>query len=144
MNLTDHFHLEELIASQTAVRSKIDNTPPEYIIDRLRETAVQMELVRMMLGNEPITVSSGYRSPDLNTAIGGSKTSAHCDGYAVDFIAPRAGTPLQICRKLIAKGLKFDQLIEEGTWVHVSFDPRMRGQVLTMRDGRYTPGLSHA
>lgn len=63
--------------------------------------------------------------------IGGVENSAHCLGYAVDFICPRAGTPLFICREVQAAQIKVDQCIQEGTWVHISFDPRYRNEFLT-------------
>lgn len=140
--LTDHFSLEELIA--TAHRG-IDNTPPPAVVDVLRQTAAHMEAVRVLLANKTIIVNSGYRSPALNAAVGGAENSAHMLGWAVDFICPSFGSPLTICRALVAameKGrLRADQIIEEGSWVHISFDPRLRGEVLTMQGGRYRPGL---
>ena len=75
--------------------------------------------------------------------VRGVPTSAHCTGYAADFICPAFGTPLEIVRAIQAHNahcieqcqgadvISFDQLIEEGTWVHISFDPKMRGQALT-------------
>ena len=143
--LTPHFSLEELTRSQVAVRKGIDNTPGPVSMQNLQFTAEAMERVRAVLG-VPITVSSGYRSPPLNAEIGGAPTSAHVLGLAVDFVADRFGSPLDICRALVAAEIKFDQLIEEGTWVHISFDPRMRGQVLTKRPGvaGYQSGLRHA
>ncbi|MBA4010778.1 MAG: peptidase M15 [Phenylobacterium sp.] len=143
--LTPHFSLEELTRSQVAVRKGIDNTPGPVSVQNLQTTAEAMERVRAILG-VPITVTSGYRSPPLNDAIGGSPTSAHTLGLAVDFVADRFGAPLDICRKLVEARVRFDQLIEEGTWVHISFDPRMRGQVLTKRPGvaGYQAGLRHA
>jgi len=74
--------------------------------------------------------------------LGSKDTSAHVLGFACDFICPAFGTPLEICKAIEASGIRFDQLIEEGTWVHLSIDPRMRQQVLTMRNGKYSTGLS--
>jgi hypothetical protein len=89
-----------------------------------------------------ITVSSGYRCPALNKAVGGAKSSAHVSGHAVDFNCFSFGTPLEICRALAASDLKWDQMIEEGTWVHLSWDPRLRQQILTKRPGgAYALGL---
>lgn len=142
--LSEHFSLDELIATS---HRGIDNRPPKVVIANLAETARRMETVREILGARPILVTSGYRCPALNTEVGGSKTSAHLLGWAVDFICPRFGSPLDICRVLAAAraagDLDFDQLIEEGTWVHISFEPRpMRGQVLTKRaGGGYALGL---
>lgn len=137
--LTAHFALEELAATQ---HRDIDNRPPPEVVATLRTTAAQMEQVRRLLGERVISVSSGYRCPELNRAVGGSRTSAHLTGHAVDFNCFGFGPPSAVCRALAESPLRFDQLIEEGTWVHVSFDPRMRRQVLTKRPGGgYSLGL---
>ena len=143
MMLSKHFHLSEFTASQTAARKRIDNTPTPAIIAQLKATARSMELVRTILGGKPILISSGYRSPALNKAVGGSRTSAHVRGDAVDFICPGFGSPLAICRALsIQPDLPYDQIIEEGTWVHIGFAKSPRREVLTMRDGKYQLGLA--
>ena len=128
--LSRYFTLAELSESDTATRLHIDNTPSAAIVQALTETAQHMDQVRDLLGG-PVQVLSGYRSPALNTAIGGSAHSAHMSGRAVDFVCRSFGTPLQICQKIVTAGIKFDQLIQEGTWVHISFDPQMRNQVMT-------------
>jgi len=122
--LTPHFTLEEFTDSQTAARNGIPNVPSvnsqEY--KNLQRTAETMELVRTKLGDKPILISSGYRSPQVNAAVGGSKNSAHMSGLAVDFSCPGFGTPKQICKKLepIMKEFGIDQLIHEyDTWVHL-------------------------
>lgn len=134
--LTDHFSLEEMTASETAARRGIDNTPSPAIIKNLTRTAQLLERVRVLLGSKPILVSSGYRSPALNAAVGGSKTSAHMQGLAADFICPGFGTPLEICKLLDSLGVNFDQLIQEGTWVHIGLAAdgvKPRRQVLTAK-----------
>lgn len=142
MKLSPNFALAEFITSQTAARRNIDNAPPPDVIDRLKATAAKLELVRAFLG-KPLLISSGYRSPALNKAIGGAANSAHVLGYAADFICPGFGSPLAVCKALAGSGLAFDQVIEEmGRWIHISFGPRMRGQVLTMKGGKYTVGLA--
>ena len=138
MQLTEHFSVEEMTATQT----RIDNTPPQEVMSSLRIVAESMEIVRGALGDRPIHVNSGYRSPEVNTAVGGSKTSAHMQGFACDFICPKFGTPIEVCEAIVAAGIRFDQLIEEGTWVHISFARPMRQEVLTKRGPGYTPGLS--
>lgn len=142
MNLTPHFTLAEMTVSQTAARKGLSNEPSERALENLIKTAYVMEDIRALLGNKPISVSSGYRSHAVNKAVGGSNTSAHVDGLACDFICPAFGSPLAICKIIARSGIKFDQLIEEGTWVHISIDPRMRQQVLTMRNGKYSMGLT--
>jgi putative chitinase len=140
VKLSPHFTLEEL----TVTNKPLDNSPSNAILEVLRTTAFYMEQVREVLGNVAIKVNSGYRSPEVNKAVGGSKTSAHLFGYAVDFTAS-GHTPYTIANVLARSDIKFDQLIFEGTWVHISFDPKMRREVLTAhRNGdttTYTKGL---
>lgn len=145
--LSAHFTLAELTISGTAARRGLKNTPPLNIVEVLTLTADRMEKVRSLLLDRPIAVSSGYRSPEVNKAVGGSKTSAHMTGHAVDFTCPSFGTPRQIVAHLQANAAAlgpFDQIIEEfGEWVHIGFGPGKRGQVLTARhvDGEtvYSP-----
>ncbi|MBX9706862.1 MAG: DUF882 domain-containing protein [Caulobacteraceae bacterium] len=144
--LSDHFTLAELTHSNTALRRGLDNTPPPEVLDQLILTADRMEGVRQLLGDRPIKVSSGYRSPAVNRAVGGSRTSAHRTGHAVDFTCPDFGTPAEVAAHLAKHLTDFDQLIEEfGGWVHIGFGPGKRRQVLTARKvgGRtkYTPGI---
>lgn len=129
MKLTDNFTLEEFTQSDTAIRLGIKNIASPTIIGRLKLVAEQMEKIRKLLGF-PVFINSGYRSPELNKKIGGSATSAHCEGYAVDFVCRKFGTADEIVKVIKHSGLKYDQLIGEGTWVHISFDPRMRQQTL--------------
>jgi zinc D-Ala-D-Ala carboxypeptidase len=136
--LTPHFSLEELQATQ---HREIDNAAPSSLIPILTDTATRMEAVRTLLGDRVITVSSGYRCPALNTAVGGSPTSAHMSGHAVDFNCYGFGDPLAVCRALAASDIPFDQVIREYTWTHISFDPRMRRQTLTAQRGHYVDGL---
>ena len=118
--LSDHFSLEELIFSETAARQGIDNTPSPGIVENLGRIAIKLEEVRSLLGGASIHVSSGYRSPELNSFIGGSRTSAHMKGLAADFIVPAFGSALDVARAIAASGIVFDQLIHEyGTWVHI-------------------------
>ncbi|NUX55909.1 D-Ala-D-Ala carboxypeptidase family metallohydrolase [Paraburkholderia youngii] len=149
MRLTDHFTLEELTQSETAARRRIDNTPSTAIVEHLTRTAHTLEQVRTLLGSHPVLVSSGYRSPALNAVVGGAANSAHMTGLAADFICPGFGTPLEICRKVAASGIVFDQLIQEGTWVHIGLarvGQKSRQQALTANFGAggttYTSGIA--
>lgn len=122
--LTKNFTLEEFTDSQTAARKGIDNVPAARSQERknLQRTAETMEEVRAILGDKPVLISSGYRSPQVNAAVGGSKSSAHMSGLAADFSCPGFGTPRAICKKLQPhmKELGVDQLIHEyDTWVHL-------------------------
>lgn len=128
--LSPHWTLEELIFSSTAVRLGIDNTPPPAIVANLTQACSLFEQVRALLG-VPMHTDSGFRCWTLNAVVGGSKTSGHPLGWCLDFIAPWIATPLEIVKEIAASKIKFDQLIQEGTWVHISADPRMRMEVLT-------------
>jgi zinc D-Ala-D-Ala carboxypeptidase len=119
--LSQHFSMDEMTQSQHAVRACIDNTPVDaVVVDNLQMTAQMLEAVRELLGGHPLLISSGYRCQKLNTLIGSGRTSQHTQGLAVDFTCTSFGTPKQICRYLINQGFVFDQLIWEGTWVHMS------------------------
>jgi zinc D-Ala-D-Ala carboxypeptidase len=148
MQLTEHFSLEELIASETAVRLGIDNTPPVKLMPNLHALAAGLELVRAALDGYPIHVNSGYRCIALNTKIGGAKNSLHIDGLAADIICPSFGPPLAVCRAIVAAGLKPDQVIHEfGQWCHVSFAApggKPRGELLTIASAArgYEVGLN--
>lgn len=144
--LSAHFTLAELTASNTAARKGIANVAPPEIVDTLFLTADRMEKVRALLGGNPIRVLSGYRSPAVNKAVGGSKNSAHMTGHAVDFTCDGFGTPAQVAAHLAKHLTHFDQIIEEfGQWVHIGFGPGKRQQLLTARKvggrTRYTPGI---
>jgi hypothetical protein len=131
MNLSPHFTLEEFTHSQTAARMGLDNTPHATTVAALSATAAGMEMVRAALGSKPIVISSGYRSPTLNTVARGSRRSQHLLGEACDFTCPAFGTPREIVALLVDSTVPYDQLIYEyGAWVHISFGPRNRREVL--------------
>jgi zinc D-Ala-D-Ala carboxypeptidase len=137
MNLTTHFALSEFTASTYAARHDIDNKPSEHVLESLRRTALGLEMVRMRLGAVPIHITSGYRSPELNRKVGGSATSQHMKGEAVDFRAPRFGRARQIVDALVDSEIEYDQLILEypgpSEWVHISFvQTRPRHQALVI------------
>jgi len=132
--LSPHFTLAELTISATAARKGVSNKPTAAALAVLRRTAQRMEEVRALLGGRPIVVTSGYRSDAVNRLVGGSKTSAHMTGHAVDFTCPGFGTPAQVAAHLARHLEGFDQIIEEfGQWVHIGFGPGLRGQLLTAR-----------
>lgn len=148
--LSPNFTLWEAYKSQSADRNGIDNRPPETVIPNLIRSANLMEKIRTLLGSRPISPSSWYRSPSLNRVVGGSRTSQHVHGAAVDFDCDAFGTPLDICRLLVSqsKELRFEQLILEHSWVHVSVpnDPstKPKMQVLSLlTGGRYATGLTN-
>jgi len=146
MQLSKNFKLNEFTTSQTATRKGIDNTPAAPIIERLRMLANTLEQVRTLLGDNSIRISSGYRCLALNRAIGSGDSSAHVQGYAVDFTCPNFGTPKEVANKIAQSAIKYDQIIYEGTWIHLSVDPRNRRDVLTahFKGGKatYTKGIA--
>lgn len=144
--LSPHFSLAEMTVSATGSRLGLSNLPGPRELATLTRTAERMEEVRALLGNLPILVSSGYRSPAVNHAVGGSSSSAHMTGHAVDFICPAFGSPAKVAAHLARNLTAFDQIIEEfGDWVHIGFGPGQRRQLLTARRirgrTRYTAGI---
>lgn len=141
VKLTAHFDLEEFVRSNVATSKGIDNTPPPDVVRRLWSVAGHMETIRALLG-KPINIHSGYRCEALNKAVGGVGNSAHITGYAVDFTCPDYGSPYKVATELASSpSVSFDQLICEGTWVHISFDPKMRRELLTLANGQYRKGI---
>ena len=107
------------------------------MVDALRRTAQLLEQVRALL-NKPILVSSGYRAPLVNRAVGGAANSAHMLGCAADFSCPAFGSPLEVAREIGQSDIVFDQLIYEfRAWVHIAWSPQTRRMVLTI-DGAGT------
>ena len=148
MKLSANFSLAEL--TKTNVR-QFDNTPSMQVIDNLQ---VLVDSVLQPIRNKfgPVTVTSGYRSPEVNKAIGGSATSDHCFGFAADFEV--AGVDNKELARWVADNLKFKQLILEfytkgvpdSGWVHVSYDKtNLTQKVITATKvgGRtvYSPGI---
>lgn len=118
--LSPHITLGELTLSQVATRRGLDNTPPPPVLRSLTRLATTLERVRQSLGDAPLIISSGYRSPSVNSAVGGAGGSAHLRGLAADFVAPAFGDPRAVAVRLAADpDVLFDQLIYEGTWVHI-------------------------
>jgi hypothetical protein len=119
MNLSPNFTLEEMIASETAVRYGIDNTHNNEVLMNLRRLALFLEEVRTAVGM-PLRINSAYRSPEANSKVGGKPTSQHCKGAAAD-IKVKGMTPDQVVKAIIAAGLPYDQVIREfDSWTHVS------------------------
>lgn len=135
LELSPHFMLQEFTRSDTATRKGLSNIPDQDALRNLFKVAQLLEQVRSLLGNRVIHVSSGYRSPEVNAAVGGSKNSDHLLGLAADFTCPRYGTPLEICRAIQKSNIVFGQLIWEGSWVHISVGTKR--QVLT---AKFSPG----
>ena len=152
MQLTENFSLSELVKSETALRKGLDNTPTPEVIASLQVLAEKvLQPVREHF-DRVVKINSGYRAPEVNAKVGGSKTSDHCKGMAADIEIP--GVPNHELAEWISKNLEFTQVILEfytpgvpdSGWVHVSYDPAdLKKQELTAvkRDGKtvYLPGL---
>ena len=148
MRLSPHFVLSEMTRSQTATRMGISNTPSDNEVDSLKalcRNVLEPVRTRYRVAFSP---SSGYRSPALNSAIGGSSRSQHCKGEAVDFEIPHVSN-WQVA-KWIERNLIFDQLILEhyidsdpnSGWIHVSYTRgKNRLEVLRFDGVKYRPGI---
>jgi len=123
MKLSEHFSLAEFTASDTAERRRIDNSLPPELLNAAQNTAEMMEKIREVLGDNPIIITSGYRCPELNRAIGSGDSSDHLKAAAVDFKCPSFGSPKAVAMHLADKidSLGVGQLIHEfDSWCHVS------------------------
>lgn len=145
--MTEHFTLSELIASDTARLRGIDNAPPAEVMPHLQRTAEGLERVRALTGH-PIKILSGYRCPELNRAVHGSKDSQHMKGQAADIICPGFGSVHQVAQLVAdnAEALGVDQVIKErngrgAEWVHVSFTESPRRMALTLTTAGLVPGI---
>lgn len=131
VRLTEHFKLREFTRSAIADTYYILNAPDEDEVQRLKKLANTMEIIRGELGNRPIVITSGFRNEEVNRLAKGVPDSAHRLGWACDFQHERYAPEdvYAICRHLGQSGLiRYDQLIGYRYHVHISIDPRMRGQ----------------
>jgi putative chitinase len=134
MKLSAHFSLEEFTISSKALSMGIKNDPTPPHLENLKHLAQCMEGVRALF-NRPIEITSAYRNPQVNAAVGGVPTSAHAVGHAADFHVDGL-TDLEAAKRVRDSGLKFDQLIyEKSRCVHISFAPALRRQVLRQPGG---------
>ena len=147
MQLSKHFLLSEFTYSPTAIAKKIKNEPTQAHLDNIIMLAKNtLEPIREHF-KKPIKINSGYRSPALNRAVGGSATSQHCFGQAADIEI--AGIPNRELANWIINNLEFDQVIlefynpKEGAnsgWVHVSLKSsgNRREKLIALKDGKTT------
>jgi len=140
MRLSPHFTLEEMEASDTARRLGICNKAPSGVVRNLGFLASNLLEPLRTLIDKPIYISSGYRCEKLNKAVGGSATSQHRYGQAVDIEV--IGMSTKTLYTIIKNSkLQYDQLILEKTkhaeWVHISFCKHNRHQNLIYKDGKY-------
>lgn len=145
--LTEHFTVKEMTHSETAIRRGLDNTCPDGLKANMKRVADALEILRAHYGT-PIRVTSCYRAPAVNKAVGGSPTSAHRFANAADFTV--SGVPnIEVCRKVPELIPDFDQVIYEfgpSGWVHLGFTnkaPRKQMLSAVKRDGKtvYLPGI---
>lgn len=146
VQLSQNFSLAEMVKSETALRHGLDNTPGEAEIENLRLLCEHVLQPLRDAYQRGIKVNSGFRAPDVNAAVGGSRTSDHCKGQAADIEIP--GVANYDLASYISQYFYFTQLILEfytpgvpdSGWVHVSYDPNnLKRQVMTaMRENGKT------
>ena len=151
VHLSEHFTLAEATFSSTANRKGIDNSQVSPAVwEAAQRTALRMEKVRLILDSKPLHIDSWIRCLALNRELGSKDTSQHILGEAVDFLAPTFGSCVEVAKAIVAARplIRYDQLILEHTWVHISFSsPNSvpRGQVLSLlKTGGYAVGLTNA
>lgn len=128
----EFFSIKELCKSATADKLGITNTPTKEIEENLTKLIDYiLDPLRRAWG-KPIMVNSGYRCPKLNRAVGGATTSQHLTGQAADISTGSKEQNKKLFQLIQNLKLPFDQVIDESkfTWVHVSYSPRNRRQVL--------------
>ena len=153
MRLSKNFTVSEITRSNTAKRKGIDNSPTDKHLKSLQLMITHLiQPIRDELG--PIRVTSGYRSPKVNRAVGGSRKSQHCKGEALDLQFWRDGKMInkEIYDFVINSDLKFDQMINEFdfSWIHLSYNHTRNKNVIleafTDEDGdtayRYAPDIN--
>ena len=123
--LSEHFSLEELTVTS---HREYDNTPNEDQINNITRVAQLLEKVKALLGGKPVMVNSGYRSPQVNLAVGSKPTSQHCLGCAADIRVPGM-TPDEVVQAIKASDIPYDQLIREfDSWTHISVPNLANGE----------------
>jgi uncharacterized protein YcbK (DUF882 family) len=146
MRLSTHFTLAEMTTSETAARRGLPNNPGPAELSNLRRMANLLEQIRAKIGG-PIVITSGYRAPAVNAAVGGSPNSDHMQGRAADCHRPGL-TMRQFAERIVASGVPFDNLILEfDSWVHIAVasegaTPRRQvGTISARTGGKWRAGL---
>jgi len=120
MNLSPNFTLEELTRSEAAARNSWDNSPNEAEIENLKRLAALLQDVKAAVGGKPVIINSGFRSKQVNDAVGSNDRSQHRLGCAADLRVPGM-TPRQVVEACIEAQVPFDQIILEfDSWTHIS------------------------
>lgn len=140
--MTENYTLHSFTYSRKAEANQIDNTPSEAVQRTLEFTGASVERVNQVLGHV-VRILSGYRCEALNTLVKGSKSSQHMRGEAADIDCPKFGDAKAVALALrpYVKIIGIDQMILEGTWVHLSFSVNPRYQILTFKNGSYLKGI---
>ena len=147
--VSKNFTFTELYRSETAVALGIDNTPNATIAKRLEDVVINVIQPLRDLWGQPIIISSGYRCPALNAAVGGSASSQHKLGEALD-IHTKSDKPadnMALLKCLLRSGIPYDQIISEGvnsryepSWIHVSYTTRRPNRYKRTTMKRYKNG----
>ena len=120
MQLSPNFTLEELTRSDAAARNGWDNTPNEAEIENLKRLAALLQDVKTAVEGKAVMINSGFRSKQVNDAVGSKDTSQHRLGCAADIRVPGM-TPRQVVEACISAAVPFDQIILEfDSWTHIS------------------------
>lgn len=145
-HLTAHFTLEEMIQSQAASRMGIDNSPSDLVLSNLLKVCKALEKIREHYG-KPMHIGSGYRCPQLNTAVGGSKNSYHMLGLAADFnITGRTCTNKEIVTWMKDNLENYDQIIYEfgeSGWIHLALPDGCPGRKMVMSALKSSTGVCY-
>ena len=138
MKISKYFDWSEVTSTGTGLYNEPEGLEMK---SNLVICAAKMDVIRELFAR-PVIVHSWYRNQKVNSKVGGSKNSAHMKGYAVDFKVDGM-QDLEVALRIAASDVKFDQLILEPSWVHISFAPEMRGQELTLKvkGGKYLSGI---
>ena len=149
MNISEHISFKEAVRSNTAKRMGIENLPSEYNVTNMTTVAQQIfEPLREWVGG-PIRINSFFRSEELNTAIGGSKTSQHCEGRAIDIDDTFGYKTNAEMFDYIRENLDFDQMIwefgndENPDWIHVSYVSDTENRMRCLRAERVHGRVSY-
>jgi len=145
-----YFTLYEMTQSPTARRLHINNTATDKVANNLLELVTNvLDPLRLAWGH-PIVVTSGYRCPKLNKAVGGATNSQHQYGQAADIrtVSDHPDDNMRLLQCLLELNLPFDKLIAEYVdgqgrpdWIHVSYSQQKRGIKLTCKGGKYYNGI---
>lgn len=130
--MAKYFTIDEMLRSSEAVKRNIRNIPSHDVLRRLHSLMDNcLDPIRSLWG-KPIGVNSGYRSPELNRAVGGKPTSQHLRGEAADITTGSVDGNRKLFELILASGIDYDQLIDESNykWLHVSYTVKNRKQTL--------------